>query len=140
MQQCVEEARIVGVVTSHDPLTKPTEKELIVATTDHTAPACPSVRNELESDLVSYIDRTLCLQGESKCTRDSLAAKLAGVLHGIATIESLLDRWLTEQRAYAREESPPQPRPLKVQHVNGLNAALSILRQQGEQIRLAMTE
>jgi hypothetical protein len=113
---------------------------LIVATTDHTAPVCPSVRNELESDLFSDIDHPLCPQSESKYAQDALTAKLAGVLHGIATIESLLDRWLTEQHAHARGIPPPQPRPLKVQHVNGLNAALSILRQHNEQIRLAMSD
>ena len=107
---------------------------------DHTARACPSVCNDPEPNVFSDIFDPLCLQSEAQQAADNLTTRLSGVMHGMVTIQGLLDRWLAEQRAHAYGNPLPDLRPLKVQHISGLNAALRVLREQRDRIRSELIE
>ena len=102
---------------------------------DHTAETCPSVPFEPDSDIFSDIDDPLCLQSDAMHPPDDITTRLSSVLLGEVAIQSLLDRWLTEQRALAYGEALPRPKPVTVQQVSGLNVALRVLRERRDRIR-----
>ena len=102
---------------------------------DHTAPACPSVHIEPDSDVFSDSNDPLCLQSDTQQTPGDITTRLSSVMLGVVAIQSLLDRWLFEQRTLAYGESLPRPKPMTVQQVSGLNTALRMLRERRDQIR-----
>jgi hypothetical protein len=85
--------------------------------------------------MVSDTDLPLYLQSGAHHAQESFTTRLTGAMLGVAVIQGLLDRWLTEQRAYACGLPSPKPRPLTVKQASGLNAALRILREHSHRIR-----
>jgi hypothetical protein len=106
-----------------------------MAIQDHTAHACPSVHTEPESDIISDTNDPLFLQSETRQAQETFATRLSSVMLGVVAIQSLQDRWLSEQRAIAYGEPLPRPKPLTVQQISGLNTALRFLCEHRDRIR-----
>jgi hypothetical protein len=98
--------------------------------TDHTAPTCPSVRNEPQSRHFPYSDLQLyplSFEQEKRLTRESRAA---GTLLAVTVIHRLLDYNDACKRANVRiKRNAISPWPLTPAQVSGLHAALFYLDQ-----------
>jgi hypothetical protein len=101
---------------------------LIVATQDHKAHACNSVRNEPKSESFPFTDYQLYPLSPVLEQRLTDSARIAGVLFATETIEGLLAYSDAYKRARIHRD-PISPWPLIPSETSGLHAALYYLSQ-----------
>jgi hypothetical protein len=102
---------------------------LIVTYTDHTAHACPSVRNEPKSKSFPYSDLQLYPLSPEQAEQLTDDQKLAGTLFGVTVIQGLLEYSDTYKRYLRGKPNLISPWPLIPSQVSGLHAALFHLQQ-----------
>jgi hypothetical protein len=102
---------------------------LIMTSTDHTAGARPSVRNEPKSQSFRYTDLQLYPLSPAQVKQLTDEQRLAGTLFAVTVIEGLLEYSEAYKRHFRGKQDPISPWPLTPSQASGLHAALYYLQQ-----------